>query len=102
MALVVGNQPANAGDIKDTCLIPGSVRSLGGGHGNPLQYSCLEKPMDRRAWRAIVNGVTKSQKRRSMSTRQKMPKMNASRLKDVKHMLDGVFPLRVYTFISVI
>ena len=58
--------------------------------------------MDRRAWRAIVNGVTKSQKRRSMSTRQKMPKMNASRLKDVKNMLDGIFPPRVYTFISVI
>ena len=58
--------------------------------------------MDRRAWRATVNEVAKSQKRRGMSTRQKMPKMNASRLKDVKHMLDGVFPLRVYTFISVI
>ena len=82
--------------------ILGSVRLLREDSGNPLQYSCLENPMDRRAWRATVNEVAKSQKRRGMSTRQKMPKMNASRLKDVKHMLDGVFPLRVYTFISVI
>ena len=41
-------------------LIPGSGRSPGGGHGNPLQYSCLENPMDRGAWRATVHGVTKS------------------------------------------
>ena len=59
MAQVVGNQPANAGDIKDTCLIPGSVRSLGGGHGNPLQYSCLENSMDEETGR--LHRVTKSQ-----------------------------------------
>ena len=40
-------QPANAGDVRDTSLIPGSGRRPGGGHGNPLQYSCLENPMDR-------------------------------------------------------
>ena len=50
----------NAGDEG---LIPGSGRSPGGGHGNPLQYSCLENPMDRGAWRAAVHGVTKSQTR---------------------------------------
>ena len=45
----VKNLSANAGDIKDKGLIPGSGRSPGGGHGNPLQYSCLENPMDRGA-----------------------------------------------------
>ena len=56
---VVKNLPVNAGDIRDVGLIPGLVRSLGGGHGNPLQYSCLENPMDRGAWWATVHGVTK-------------------------------------------
>ena len=63
VVLVVKNLPANAGDIRDTGLIPGSGRSTGGGHGNPLQYSRLENPMDREAWRAMVHGVTKSQTR---------------------------------------
>ena len=57
---VVRNSPANAGDTRDTGLIPGLGRSLGVGNGNPLQYSCLEKSKDREAWRAIVQGVTKS------------------------------------------
>ena len=48
--LVIKNPPANAGDIIDAGLIPGSGRSSGGGHGNPLQYSYLENPMDRGAW----------------------------------------------------
>ena len=47
VALAVKNPPANAGDIRDVGLIPGPGRSPGGGHGNPLQYSCLENPMDR-------------------------------------------------------
>ena len=50
VALVVENPPANIGDIRDSGLIPGSGRSPGGGHGNPLQCSCLENPMDRGAW----------------------------------------------------
>ena len=58
---MVKNLPANAGDIRDVGMIPGSGRSPGGGHGNPLQYSCLENPMDRGAWRAIVHGVAESQ-----------------------------------------
>ena len=45
MALAVKNPPANAGDVRDESSIPGSGRSPGGGHGNPLQYSCLENPM---------------------------------------------------------
>ena len=58
MALVVKNPPAGAGDIRDTGLILGLGRSTGEGHGNPLQYSCLENPMDRGAWQAIVCKVT--------------------------------------------
>ena len=58
--LVVKNPPANAGDTGDLGSIPGSERSLGGGNGNPLQDSCLENPMDRRAWKAIIYGVIKS------------------------------------------
>ena len=58
---MVKNPPANAGDIRDLGLIPGLAISPGGGHGNPLQYSCLENPMDRRAWLATVHGVAKSQ-----------------------------------------
>ena len=60
---VVKNTPANVGDTGDVGSIPGWERSPGGGSGNPLQYSCLENPMDRGAWRATVQGVTKSQKR---------------------------------------
>ena len=52
----------NAGDAGDTGLIGGSGRSLGGGRGNPLEYSCLEKPMDRGAWGATVHRVAKSGK----------------------------------------
>ena len=63
MALVVKNLPANAGDIRDLGSIPGSGRSPGGGHGNPLQYSCLENPKDRGAWRATVHRFAKSQTR---------------------------------------
>jgi len=59
-ALVVKNPPANAGDIRDMGLIPGSGRSPGGGHGNPLQFSCLENPMDRGAWWATVHKFTKN------------------------------------------
>ena len=55
------NTPGNAGDIRGTNLIPGSARSPGGGHGNPLQYSSLENPMDREVWWATVHGVIKSQ-----------------------------------------
>ena len=61
VALVVKNPPANAGDIREVDLIPGLGRSPGGGHGNPLQYACLENPMDRGVWRATVHRVTKSQ-----------------------------------------
>ena len=58
--LVVKNPPANARDIRDMGSIPGSGRSPGEGNGNPLQYSCLENPMDSEAWHPTVHGVTKS------------------------------------------
>ena len=54
---------SNAGDVRDTDSIPGLGRSPEVGNGNSLQYSCLENPMDKRAWQAIVHGVTKSQTR---------------------------------------
>ena len=60
VALVVKNLPANAGDIRDAGSIPGWERSPGEGHGNPFQYSCLEKPMDRGAWWSTVHRVTPS------------------------------------------
>ena len=60
MALVVKNPPANAEDIRDVGLIPESGRSPRGGHGNPLQYSCLENIMDREAWQATVRGIAES------------------------------------------
>ena len=60
MALMVKTLPANAGDIRERGSIPGLGRSPGGGHYNPLQYSCLENPIDRGAWQATVHKVTKS------------------------------------------
>ena len=61
MELVEKNRSANAGDARDVGLIPGSRRSPGAGNGNPLQYSCLENPMDRGAWWPTVHKVSKSQ-----------------------------------------
>ena len=75
MVLVVKNLPVNAGDARDAGSITGLGRSLGGGHGNPLQYSCLENPMDRGTWQATVHGVAKSQ------TRLRQLSMHASELK---------------------
>ena len=60
---MVKNPTAHAGDIRDVGLIPGSERPTGGGHGNPLQYSRLENPTDRGAWRATVLRVAKSRTR---------------------------------------
>ena len=60
MVLLIKNSPASAGNAGDMGSIPGSRRSLGGGHGNPLQYSGLKNPMDRRMGPATVHGVAKS------------------------------------------
>ena len=60
MALMVKNPAANARDIRDPGSTPGSGRSPGEGHGNPLQYFCLENPRDRGAWQATAHGVVQS------------------------------------------
>ena len=60
MVLEVKNTPVNAGDIRDMGLIPGSGRPPGGGHGNPLQYSCWENTMDRGVWQATAHRVAES------------------------------------------
>ena len=57
---MVKNLTASAGDARDAGFIPGSGRSPGGGNGNPLQYSCLDNPMDKGAWWATVHEVTKN------------------------------------------
>ena len=58
---MVKNPPINAGDVRDMGSISGLGRSPGGGHGNPLQYSCLENLLDRGAWQATICRVAKSQ-----------------------------------------
>ena len=82
VALVVKNPPANAGDVGS---IPRLERSPGGRHGKPLQYSCLENPMDRGAWRTIVHGVAKSQSwLRQLS-------MHACKMKPLHELLTQTF-----------
>ena len=63
VVLVVKNPPASAGDIRDSGSVLELGRSSGGGHGNPLGYSCLENPIDRGVWQASVHGITKSRTR---------------------------------------
>ena len=58
---MIKNPLANTGDTRDVGSIPGLGRSPGGGHGKPLQYSCLENPVDRGAWQAMVQRVRKTQ-----------------------------------------
>ena len=61
VALEVKNLPARAEEVRDMGSVPGSGRSSGGGHNNPLQYPCLENPMDRGAWQATVPSIAQSQ-----------------------------------------
>ena len=85
------NPPANAGYVGDTGSIPGSGRSPGGGPGNPLQYSCLENPMDRGAWWATVHGVPQSwtcPKRLSMHTHLKLTQLYKSTILQLKIFLN--------------
>ena len=60
---MVKKPPASAGDVRDVGSDPGSGSFPGGGHGNPLQHSCLENPMDRGAWEVTVEGLAQSQTR---------------------------------------
>ena len=78
-ALVVKNWLANAGDKRVAGSIPGLGRSPGGGHGNPRQYSCLENPMDRESWWAMVHRVSKSQTRlKQLSSSSREPKKSGA------------------------
>ena len=89
VVLVVKNPPTSALDIRDTGSVPGSGRSPGGGHGNPLQYSCLENPMARGAWRAAVQGVTQSQTRlQRLSTHLALVVNPPAGAGDSRHRLD--------------
>ena len=87
---VVKESACNTRDAGDVGLIPGSGRSPGGGHGNPLQYFCLENPMDRGAWRATVHRVTKSRTRLSNRTHVHRPLETFSCNKQAQSKL--VFP----------
>ena len=60
LALLVKNPPVNKGGLRDVGLTPGLGRSSGEGHGNPLQYSCLQDSMDRGAWQPMAHGFSKS------------------------------------------
>ena len=75
-ALVVKNTPADAGDVRDVASTPGSGRSPGGGHGNPLQYSCLENPMDRGVWWFTVHRVAESDTAKQLNTHTHVHFMN--------------------------
>ena len=79
--VVVKNLPADGGDVRDMGSTLGSERSPGEGHGNPLQYSCLENSMDRGAWWATVNRVVQSQTRlRCLSTHTSLLAFNSQSL----------------------
>ena len=94
VALVVKNPPVNVGDLRDRDSVPGVGRSPGGGHSNPLQYSCLESPMDR-AWWATAHGVTKSQTRlKQLSTHTGARKTYGSQSR--KHLPSGSSHTKIF------
>ena len=92
MVLVIKNLPANSGDMRDTCLIPGSGRSPGEGNGHPLQYSHLENPMDRGAWRATGNRYSPEDYRH---TAQPTPWPQTIDLQNGKKMNVSCFKLKI-------
>ena len=93
MALVIKNLPASEGYVRDFGFIPGSGRSPGKGNKSPLQYSCLENPMDREAWQATVQGVSQSQtqlKRLSMHAVMRKIKVIITLNKENEYTKTGV------------
>ena len=100
--LVVQNPPANAVDVRDVGSIPGWGRSPRGGHGNPLQYSCLENPMDRGAWRATVHRVTKSRTRlKQLTTRALDAKPHVRRQGGFKRLVLEKLMLLLFNHIQI-
>ena len=92
---MVKNPPASVGDISDVASIPESGSSPGGGHSKPLQYSCLDYPVDRRTWPATVHRVTESR------TWLKRPSMCAYKGKEVEFCnLDGWGNLKSITSVN--
>ena len=87
---MVKNRHANAEEIRDAGSIPGLGRYTGGGHGNPLQSSCLENPMDKRAWRATVHGVVKSQTKQSDLAHIGHKKFNEIKSREVRIKGPGI------------
>ena len=75
---MVKNLPVNAGYTRDVGLIPGSGKSPGEGNGNPLQYSCLENPMDRGSWWVTVHGATKGSATIEVTKQQQQVKVKDS------------------------
>ena len=84
---MVRNPPGNAGDIRDAELIPGLGRSPGGEHSNPLHYSCLQNPMERRAWQATIHRVAKSWTRR-FSTAHDVDKLRDTHSRSLISQMD--------------
>ena len=82
---VVKNLPVKAGGLRDTGSIPGSGRFPGGGNGNPLQYSCLEKSLDREAWQATIQGVAEVDT--DFSVQHRKPKKELSNASDSEEKL---------------
>ena len=89
VVLVLKNTPANAEELRDGGSIPGSERSPGVGNGSPLQYSCLENPMDRGAWRDTVHGVTHEKARRARGEGTKPLAARAARRGGKRHAAPG-------------
>ena len=91
LPLVIKNPPANAGDVRDPDSIPGLGRSPGEEHRNPLQYSCLENPMDRGAWPTTVHRVAQSQTRLKQLSMQHGPKLQVK----IPKCIEMIFVLAV-------
>ena len=91
---MVKNPPANAGDIRDMGSFPGSGRSPGGEHGNPLWYSCLENPMDRGAWWVTVHKITMSQTQLKRLSRTEQEKSGEVHVLHFHPELDHLFSTR--------
>ena len=103
VVLVVENLSAEAGGIRDRGSVPGLGRSPGGVNGNPLQYSCLESPMDRGAWQAAVHGITKSRTQlKQLSTCTHVRKHKRKGCYGFKHQTDSIQNLTPKAYFGIV